>query len=237
LGSNFRLVRLDLGSVTRDTGVLFRAPRPQILCRGMREGLERKVLPLKTSHATGYGRCEQLFTLFFGFSIKTTQTNPTVDPSGNPDAHTCHSTSHLHPPPGPWPRGCAPPTPTCSYTSIHSMPITPEKLQPKTCGRSTLLAATGPRNMHGGGGCDYGCGLGIDTDASDAVGGWWVRPEAPAGRSEGRREGRRGSQIMTHYNEAECRRVRGPRAAEHLRRRPDRRPVGYGGGGARPPTQ
>ena len=177
------------------------------------------------------------YSHFFLVSIKTTQTNPTVDPSGNPDAHTCHSTSHLHPPPGPWPRGCAPPTPTCSYTSIHSMPITPEKLQPKTCGRSTLLAATGPRNMHDGGGWDYGCGLGIDTDANDAVGGWWVRPEAPAGRSEGGREGRRGSQIMTHYNEAEWRRVRGPRAAAHLRRRPDRRPVGYGGGGARPPTQ
>ena len=177
------------------------------------------------------------YSHFFLVFIKTTQTNPTVDPSGNPDAHTCHSTSHLHPPPGPWPRGCAPPTPTCSYTSIHSMPITPEKLQPKTCGRSTLLADTGPRNMHDGGGCDYGCGLGIDTDANDAVGGWWVRPEAPAGRSEGRREGRRGSQIMTHYNEAEWRRVRGPRAAAHLRRRPDRRPVGYGGGGARPPTQ
>ena len=53
--------------LVRDTGVLFRAARPQILCRGMREGLERKVLPLKTSHVTGYGRCEQLFTLFFGF--------------------------------------------------------------------------------------------------------------------------------------------------------------------------
>ena len=38
-------------------------------------------------------------------------------------------------------------------------------------------------------------------------------------------------------NEAEMRRVRGPRAAAHLRRRPGHRPVGYGGGGARPPTQ
>ena len=101
----------------------------------------------------------------------------------DPDAHTCHSTSHLHPPPGPWPRGCAPLTPTCSYTPIHTMPITPEKLQPKTCGRSTLLADTGPRNMHDGGGCDYGCGLGTDTDANDAVGGWWARKGTGYGKS------------------------------------------------------
>ena len=41
------------------------APRPSFLCRNTREGLERKVSPLKTSHVTGYGRCEELFTLFF----------------------------------------------------------------------------------------------------------------------------------------------------------------------------
>ena len=40
-----------------------------------------------------------------------------------------------------------------------------------------------------------------------------------------------------HENEAKRSRVRGPRAAAHLRRRPCRRPVGYGGGGARPPAQ
>jgi len=37
-------------------------------------------------------------------------------------------------------------------------------------------------------------------------------------------------------NEAEMRRVRGPRAAAHLRRLLGHRPVGCGGGGARPPT-
>ena len=34
------------------------------------------------------------YSHFFLVFIKTTQSNPTVDPSGNPDAHTCHSTSH-----------------------------------------------------------------------------------------------------------------------------------------------
>ena len=49
------------------------APRPSFLCRNTREGLERKVSPLKTSHVTGYGRCEELFTLFFSFYENRTQ--------------------------------------------------------------------------------------------------------------------------------------------------------------------
>ena len=51
------------------------APRPSFLCRNTREGLERKVSPLKTSHVTGYGRCEELFTLFFSF-MKTGPKTP-----------------------------------------------------------------------------------------------------------------------------------------------------------------
>jgi hypothetical protein len=51
------------------------APRPSFLCRNTREGLERKVSPLKTSHVTGYGRCEELFTLFFSF-MKTKPKTP-----------------------------------------------------------------------------------------------------------------------------------------------------------------
>ena len=77
------------------------APRPSFLCRNTREGLKRKVSPLKTSHVTGYGRCEELFTLFFSF-MKTGPKTPHGLPltRGNFDAHTCHSTSRLHPPPG-----------------------------------------------------------------------------------------------------------------------------------------
>jgi hypothetical protein len=53
------------------------APRPSFLCRNTREGLERKVSPLKTSHVTGYGRCEELFTLFFSFMKTKVQTQNT----------------------------------------------------------------------------------------------------------------------------------------------------------------
>jgi hypothetical protein len=60
--------------------------------------------------------------------------------------------------------------------------------------RSSLLAATGPRNSRDGGGGGYGCGLEVDTAAVDALGGGWARLEVPAGRSEGQREGRRGRQ-------------------------------------------
>ena len=42
-------------------------PRLNFLCRGTREELEREYKPLRTTHVTGYGRCEQLFTLFFAY--------------------------------------------------------------------------------------------------------------------------------------------------------------------------
>ena len=72
-----------------------------------------------------------------------------------------------------------------------------DEYQPKTFRvRSSLLAATGPRNSRDGGGGGYGCGLEVDTAAVDALGGGWVRLEVPAGRSEGQREGRRGRQIV-----------------------------------------
>ena len=52
------------------------------------------------------------------------------------------------------------------------------------------------------------------------------------------REPERGQERQAYReNEAERSRVRGPRAAAHLLEGPSRRPVGYGGGGARPPAQ
>jgi hypothetical protein len=42
-------------------------PRLNFLCRSTREELEREYKPLRTTHVTGYGRCEQLFTLFFAY--------------------------------------------------------------------------------------------------------------------------------------------------------------------------
>ena len=42
-------------------------PRLNFLCRSTQEELEREYKPLRTTHVTGYGRCEQLFTLFFAY--------------------------------------------------------------------------------------------------------------------------------------------------------------------------
>jgi hypothetical protein len=46
-----------------DTG----PPRPNFLCRSTRDELKRECMPLRITHVTGYGRCEQLFTLFFAY--------------------------------------------------------------------------------------------------------------------------------------------------------------------------
>lgn len=82
----------------------------------------------------GYGRCEQIFTLFFRPHVKSTLGQCTVAPQGDPDALSLHGTSHMHPPPAPRPRDAARRPPEGRYTSIHTMPITPEKRQPKACG-------------------------------------------------------------------------------------------------------
>ena len=151
------------------------APRPNFLCRSTREELERECIQLRTTHVTGYGRCEQLFTLFFRNQRKVDPKQSTVDPRGNPDAQSSHSLSRLHPPPGPWQRGCTPLTPTRGYTPVHITPITPENNNKNNSCQSSLLAATRPSNTHEGGGCGCCCGLGVDTDAPDAIGGQWAR--------------------------------------------------------------
>jgi hypothetical protein len=82
------------------------------------------------------------------------------------------------------------------YTPIHSTPITPENGRRKTCRRSTLLAATEPRNTRDRGGCGFGCGLWVDMAAVDALVGMWARLEPPTGHTQGRSQGRNGGQIM-----------------------------------------
>ena len=151
------------------------APRPIFLCRSTREELERECIQLRTTHVTGYGRCEQLFTLFFRNQRKVDPKQSTVDPRGNPDAQSSHGLSRLHPPPGPWQRGCTPLTPTRGYTPVHITPITPENNNKNNSCQSSLLAATRPSNTHERGGCGCCCGLGVDTDAPDAIGGQWAR--------------------------------------------------------------
>ena len=78
---------------------------------------------------------------------------------------------------------------------------------------------------------------GVDTAALDALGGGWARLEVPAGLSQRARTERVQERQADRENEAQKGRVRGLMAAAHLRRLPGHRPVGYGGGGARPPTQ
>ena len=53
--------------VTSGAVIYLGAPRPNFLCRSTREELERECIPLRTTHVTGYGRCEQIFTLFFAY--------------------------------------------------------------------------------------------------------------------------------------------------------------------------
>ena len=91
------------------------------------------------------------------------------------DRQSSHSLSRLHPPPGPWQRGCTPLTPTRGYTPVHITPITPENNNKNNSCQSSLLAATRPSNTHEGGGCGCCCGLGVDTDAPDAIGGQCAR--------------------------------------------------------------
>ena len=108
------------------------APRPQFLSRSIRKESSINVLTFKTSPERGYGRCEQIFTLFFRPHVKSTLGQCTVAPQGDPDALSLHDTSHMHPPPAPRPRDAARRPPEGRYTSIHTMPITPEKRQPNS---------------------------------------------------------------------------------------------------------
>ena len=158
----------------------------------------------------------------------------TVGPRGNLGAHTCHNTSHLHPPPGPWPQGCAPLTPTCRYTPIHMhadrhRKMTTENVRPIDAAGGhraqeharwcRLRLRLRPGGRHGRCGC-----------ACRRVGATVRCCRAHTGRDRGQEK------QAERENEAEMRRVRSPRAAAHLRRLLCHRPVGCGGGGARPPT-
>ena len=54
------------------------APRLKFSCRSTWEELEREYKPLRTTHVTGYGRCEQLFTLFFAYASSVTHASVTA---------------------------------------------------------------------------------------------------------------------------------------------------------------
>ena len=55
-------------------------PGRNFLCRCIGKELERKDLPLRPPLGTGYGRCKQLFTLFFVLYMKLTQSTPRSTP-------------------------------------------------------------------------------------------------------------------------------------------------------------
>ena len=69
-------------------------------CRSIRKESGIKVLASEPAPVRGYGRCEQIVHTFFA-GVKLDPNQSTVAPEGNPDAHTCHSTSQLYHPPGP----------------------------------------------------------------------------------------------------------------------------------------
>ena len=102
---------------------MFFAPRPQFLSRSIRKESSINVLTFKTSPVRGYGRCEQIFTLFFRPHVKSTLGQCTVAPQGDPDALSLHGTSHMHPPPAPRPRDATRRPPEDGYTMIHTRPI------------------------------------------------------------------------------------------------------------------
>ena len=54
-------------AIRRRAVISLGTPRLNFLCRSTQEELEREYKPLRTTHVTGYGRCEQLFTLFFAY--------------------------------------------------------------------------------------------------------------------------------------------------------------------------
>ena len=140
-------------------------------------------------------------------------------------------------PPALRPREAAARTPGRRYTSVNTVPIRRNFGAKNQPARTPLPAATGPTNTHESILCGYGCGPGVGAAAVDALGVGWDRLEVPAGRSEGQTEGRRSTKQAYRENEAKRSRVRGPRAAAHLPKRPWHRPLGGGRGGARPPTQ
>ena len=143
-----------------------------------------------------YGHCEQIFTLFFVSREISTLGQCTVAPQGDPDAHSLHDTSHMHPPPALRPREAAARTPGRRYASVHTVPIRRTIGAKKQPARTPLPAATGRTTTHESVLCGYGCGPGVGAAAVDALGVGWDRLEAPAGRSEGRREGRRSRHIV-----------------------------------------
>ena len=63
------------------------------------------------------------YSHFFSFHVKTTLGQCTVAPQGDPDAHSLHDTSHMHPPPALRPREAAARTPGRRYASVHTVPI------------------------------------------------------------------------------------------------------------------
>ena len=112
---------------------------------------------------------------FSRINEKSTQNSPRSTPEAILMHNLLISLSQLHPPPAPWQRGCTPLTPTRGYTLVHITPITPENNNKNNSCQSSLLAATRPSNTHEGGGCSCCCGLGVDTDAPDAIGGQCAR--------------------------------------------------------------
>ena len=63
------------------------------------------------------------YSHFFSFHVKSTLGQCTVAPQGDPDAHSLHDTSHMHPPPALRPREAAARSPARGYASVHTVPI------------------------------------------------------------------------------------------------------------------
>ena len=175
------------------------------------------------------------YSHFFSFQVKSTLGQCTVAPQGDPDAHSLHDMSHMHPPPALRPRGGGARTPARRYASVHTVPIRRNFGAKK---QSCANAAAGGHGAH-----KYAREIAVrlrlrPEGRYGRCGCAWCPPRATCDVCGAGRGPDRGQEKQAYReNEVKRSRVRGPRAAAHLPKGPCRRPVGGGRGGARPPTQ
>ena len=133
------------------------------------------------------------------------------------------------------PREAAARTPARRYASVHTVPIRRNFGAKK---QSCANAAAGGHGAH-----KYAREIAVrlrlrPEGRYGRCGCAWCPPRATCDVCGAGRGPDRGQEKQAYReNEVKRSRVRGPRAAAHLPKRPCRRPVGGGRGGARPPTQ
>ena len=88
------LRRAVVGRPLRRASTAFQPPSgPKFLCRSIGKVLGMNIITSNITPLHGYGRCEQIFTLFFRFNMKLDPKHSTAAPRGEPGAQSFHGTS------------------------------------------------------------------------------------------------------------------------------------------------